>query len=127
MVIGMENREHNELGSIEIGARPVGTIASLTAAKIPGVAALGATLSEAAAKKIGHASPSQGVDVTVQGQDVEITVRLVVQYGCRIPDVAIQVQKSVKDAVEKMTNYTVTSVHIMIQDISFPKDGTIPE
>lgn len=119
----MDDREYNTLGSISIAQRPVAIIASATAATIPGVAALGATLSETAAKKIGHASPAQGVEVTRQDGMVELTVRLVVQYGCRIPDVAIRVQQAVKTAVEAMTGYVVKAVHILIQDIVFPKDS----
>lgn len=118
----MENREYNDLGSIAIAARPIAIMASLTAARIKGVAALGASLSEAAAKKIGHISPAQGVDVSLHDGMVELTVRLIVQYGCRIPDVAIQVQKAIKDAVEEQTGYDVTAVHIMIQDISFQEE-----
>lgn len=119
----MDDREHNALGSITISPRPVAIIAAATAAAIPGVAALGATLSETAAKKIGHTSPAQGVDVTRQDGTLEITVRLVVQYGCRIPDVAIRVQQAVKTAVEAMTGYSVRAVHILIQDIDFTRDG----
>lgn len=100
--------------------RDVSVLAAATAATIPGVAALGASLPEAAAKKIGHVSPAQGVDAAFTGDAVELTVRLAVAYGFRIPDVALHVQKSVKDAVEAQTGYHVTAVHILVQQVVFP-------
>ena len=42
--------------------------------------------------------------------------------ACRIPDVALEVQKSVKDAVEKATACTVTAVHIIVQQLVFEED-----
>lgn len=99
--------------------KAISMIASATAAAVPGVAALGATLSEAAAKKIGHASPTQGVEAIVVEDTVELTIRLVVQYGYRIPDVALHVQKSVKDTVEEKMGCDVTAVHILIQGVTY--------
>ena len=77
---------------------------------------------EAAAEKLGRTLPGRGVDVTIEGQRIELTVRLVIRYGCRIPDVALEVQKSVKDAVEKATACTVTAVHIIVQQLVFEED-----
>ena len=56
------------------------------------------------------------------GVPIELTVRLVIRYGCRIPDVALEVQKSVKDAVEKATACTVTAVHIIVQQLVFGEE-----
>lgn len=100
-------------------SRDVVCIAAETAAKVPGVASLGASLSEAAAKKIGHTGPAQGVDAVFSDHSAELTIRLVVQHGCRIPDIALHVQQSVKDAVEVQTGYRVTAVHIWVQRIAF--------
>lgn len=101
--------------------RVISIIASQTAASVPDVAALDATLAEAAARKIGRINPAQGVDTTIDGIYADITIRLLVQYGCRIPDMALAVQKKVKDAVEEMTGCRVHTVHIVVQDIVFPE------
>lgn len=116
----MERREYNALGSVDISPRAVAIIASVTTGAVPGVAALGATLSETAAKKLGHASPAQGVEIVCHDDAVELTIRLLVTYGWRVPDVALEVQKSVKDAVESLTGYDVLAVHILVQDIVYP-------
>ena len=125
MVMHMETIECNKLGSIRISQRAISIIAAMTAAAVPSVEALGASLKEAAAAKIGRSGPDQGAETVIdKHNEAEITVRLIVRYGCRIPDLALQVQKSVKDAVETMTGCHVTAVHIFIQNIIFPKEET---
>ena len=118
----METTEGNEWGSIHISQRVIASIAALTAAKAAYVADLGMNIAEAAAVNLGRTLPGRGVDVTIEGQRIELTVRLVIRYGCRIPDVALEVQKSVKDAVEKATACTVTAVHIIVQQLVFEED-----
>lgn len=118
----METTEVNEWGSIHISQRVIASIAALTAAKAAYVVDLGMNIAEAAAEKLGRTLPGRGVDVTIEGQRIELTVRLVIRYGCRIPDVALEVQKSVKDAVEKATACTVTAVHIIVQQLVFEED-----
>ena len=111
----METTEVNEWGSIHISQRVIASIAALTAAKSAYVADLGTNIAEVAAEKLGRTLPGRGVDVSIDGQRIELTVRLVVRYGCRIPDVALEVQKS----VEKATACTVTAVHIIVQQLVF--------
>lgn len=119
----METTETNALGSIHISQRAISVLASQTAAAVGGgVASLGASIAETAARKIGRTSLAQGVDAVIDGRDVELTVRLVVQYGHRIPDIALAVQKKVKDAVEASAGCSVTAVHVVVQDIAF-SDG----
>lgn len=103
--------------------RVISSIASQAAASIPEVAALDATIAETAARKIGRINPAQGVDTTLDGIYADITVRLLVRYNCRIPDMALAVQKKVKDAVEEMTGCRVHAVHIVVQDIVFPENN----
>ncbi len=119
----METTEINELGSIHISQKALAAAAAQTALSVEGVNSLGASIAEAAARRIGRAALSQGVDAAIDGTDVELTVRLVVQYGCRIPDVAMEVQKRIKDAVESSAGCRVTAVHVVIQDIAFSSVG----
>lgn len=84
----METTEVNEWGSIHISQRVIASIAALTAAQSAYVADLGTNIAEVAAEKLGRTLPGRGVDVSIDGRRIELTVRLVVRYGCRIPDVA---------------------------------------
>ncbi len=118
----METTESNALGSIHISSRSIAILAARTAVSVPGVVSLGATLTETAARKIGRASLTQGVDASIDGKEITLTVRFIARYGCRIPDVAMNVQKQVKDAVENATGCQVAGVHIIVQDIAFPDE-----
>ncbi len=122
-VIPVETTEVNEWGSIHISQRVIAVIAAAAAARADYVADLGTNIAEAAAEKLGRTVPGRGVDVRIDGQDIELTVRLVIRYGWRIPDVALEVQKAVKEAVEQATACTVTAVHIIVQQLVFEEAG----
>ena len=70
----------------------------------------------------GRGSLSQGAVTRISGNAAEITLRLIVESGYRIPDIALKVQKAVKDAVERDTGCQVDAVHILVAGIVFPED-----
>lgn len=119
----METTETTIFGDIHISQRVISLLAAGAARRIPNVADLEATLTETAARKMGRTQHSYGVETAISGQDIEITVRIVVVYGCRIPDVALAVQKAVKETVEQMTGCQVTAVHIAVQAVVFSSVG----
>ena len=120
-VIPMETTEVNEWGSIHISQRVIASIAALTAAKAAYVADLGMNIAEAAAEKLGrtagarrrchHRGPAHRADGP-PGHPLWLP------YSRR----SLEVQKSVKDAVEKATACTVTAVHIIVQQLVFEED-----
>ena len=117
----------NYAGTIHISERAVSVIAAQTALQTEQVTALAANMAEGVAARLGRTNLAAGVTTDLQDNEVEISIRLIIRYGCRIPDVALQVQKAVKDAVEKMTGYAVTAVHIVVQNIDFSTSSTSPE
>lgn len=117
-----ETTQETKLGQIHISQRVITRIAAKVALAIPQVAAMAPNLAEAASEKIGRNLPGRGVDAVLTGDEIELTLRLVIYYGCRIPDLALHIQQSVKDAVEQMTGCTVTAVHIVVQQLAFGKD-----
>lgn len=118
----METTNQNDLGSIHISDKAISSIAARTAALVPHVYALDATLAESAAPRLGRGSLSQGAVTRISGNAAEITLRLIVESGYRIPDIALKVQKAVKDAVERDTGCQVDAVHILVAGIVFPED-----
>lgn len=59
----------------------------------------------------------KAVEVTMFDGVAEITVNIVVKYGCKIPAVCKAVQESVKTGVQNMTNITVSKVNIVVAGI----------
>ena len=115
----METDNQEMTGTIHISERVVAVISAVTVLNANAVVTLGTNLAQDVVAKLGRINPAKGVDVVLDDGAAEITVRLVIRYGCRIPDVALQIQKAVKDNVETMTGYAVTAVHIIIQDVAF--------
>lgn len=123
----METTTRTELGDIHISDRAISVIAAQRASAVAHVKGLEGSLADAAARKFGHENRAQGIEAKLDGNRAELTVRLIVESGCRIPDVALQVQKSVKDGVESFTGCTVTAVHIIVTGLSFPDERQVTD
>ena len=80
----MMTTEYNELGAVHIADKVIAGIAVEAALAVKGVAGPAASFAE----KFGRSSSPRGIDIKTDGTTVELTVRLVVRYGIRIPDVA---------------------------------------
>ena len=119
----METKNNDVTGTIHISERAVAVIVAITTLQINAIVSLGANLAQDVAAKLGRGKVSRGVEVTLNEGAVEVTIRVVVRYGCRIPDVALEVQKAVKDAVETMTGYAVSAIHIVVQNIDFKAEN----
>ncbi len=108
-----------EVGIVRISDEVIGVIASLAASEIEGVAGMSAGLVEDISKKLtGKKNISKGVKVTM---DNDSAVHMSVEYGIKIPDMCLKVQKNVKNTVETMTGLNVSLVNINVQNIIFPK------
>ncbi|MBP2640852.1 MAG: alkaline shock protein 23 [Firmicutes bacterium] len=120
----MENRvvertERNETGSIRIADEVVGIIAGLAATEVPGVAGMSAGLVGGIVEMLGKKNLAKGVKVEVGEREAAVDLYIIVEYGVRIPDVALRVQESVKRAIEAMTGLDVVEVNIHIQGVGF--------
>ena len=63
--------------------------------------------------------PSNPVTISVSGDMVEITLKLVLKSGYRLPKVAEQVQMTVKENVQNMTGVVVSKVHVVAAGLAF--------
>ncbi|MHC1746077.1 MAG: Asp23/Gls24 family envelope stress response protein [Negativicutes bacterium] len=120
----MENRvvertERNETGSIRIADEVVGIIAGLAATEVAGVAGMSAGLVGGIVEMLGKKNLAKGVKVEVGEREAAVDLYIIVEYGVRIPDVALRVQESVKRAIEAMTGLDVVEVNIHIQGVGF--------
>ncbi|WP_418792360.1 Asp23/Gls24 family envelope stress response protein [Phosphitispora sp. TUW77] len=112
-------RHDTELGSIRIADEVVAIIAGLAATEINGVAGMSGGLAGGIAEILGRKNLSKGVKVEVGEKEAAVDIFIIVEYGIRIPDVAIQIQETVKRAIESMTGLTVVEVNVHIQGVVF--------
>ena len=114
-----EKTEHNDVGLIRIADEVVGIVAGLAATEIPGVAGMSGGLVGGIAEMLGKKTLSKGVKVEVGEREAAVDLFIIVEYGVRIPDVALRVQENVKRAIESMTGLDVVEVNIHVQGVGF--------
>lgn len=111
-------------GVTKISDNVYGTIASLKALEVKGVASMSTTAGDDFANLIGMKSQWEGVSLQrTSDNSITIDLYLVARYGYRIPDVALRVQEHVKTGIETLTGTHVEGVNIFIQDIAFENTG----
>ena len=112
---------NNEFGAIRIADEVVATVAGLAAADVEGVSSMSGGWGTDLAEKLGRKSYGKGIKVEVIEEQNKIEIFIVVEFGYQIPDVAENVQKEVKMAVETMTGLTVSAVNVHIVGVSMKK------
>ncbi|OPL11132.1 MAG: alkaline-shock protein [Firmicutes bacterium ML8_F2] len=117
----------SELGAVKIADEVVSIIAGIAAADIDGVASMSGGIGGGIAEVLGRRNLSKGVKVEVGEEEAKIDIFIIVDYGVRIPDVAWDIQESVKNALETMTGLRVSQVNIHVQGVQFPEEELEPE
>ncbi len=118
-----KNRDSlNEMGTVKISEEVVAIIAGIAAMDVPGVAGMSGGIAGGIAEILGRKNLSKGVKVEVGDREAAIDLYIIVEYGCRIPDVSWDIQERVKKAIETMTGLNVIEVNIHIQGVNIDKD-----
>ncbi|MCK9478336.1 MAG: Asp23/Gls24 family envelope stress response protein [Firmicutes bacterium] len=120
--MGEEQKIEQPMGNIKISEEVVAIISGIAASEVSGVAGMSNTFASGIAELLGKKSLAKGVRVELEETTTSIGISLVVEYGCKIPDVAWEVQEKVKKAVETMTGLEVLEVNIFIDGLIMPKE-----
>jgi uncharacterized alkaline shock family protein YloU len=112
----------NDIGTIKITEEVVAIIAGIAATEVQGVAGMSGGIAGGIAEMLGRKNLSKGVKVEVGEKEAAIDLFIIVEYGCRIPDVAWDIQERVKKSVETMTGLNVIEVNIHVQGVNFEKE-----
>ncbi len=123
-VVSKENEQmaETEVNGIKIAEEVVAKIAGIAASEVKGVYGMNGGFVEGLSEMLGKKSFSKGVKVQVGEKDTTIDLFIIVEYGCRIPDIAWEIQNRVKTAVENMTGLKVLEVNIHVQGVNLPKE-----
>lgn len=114
--------ENEDVGNIRISVDVVSTIASIATSEIKGVAGMYSSFANGIVNKLGaKKNLTKGVKVEMMENLAAIDVYIVVDYGVRIPELAWEIQESVKNNVETMTGLEVDKVNIHIEGVNFEK------
>ena len=117
-----ETAENNaDNNNIKIANDVIEMIAGVAANEVQGVAEMtGGFASGISEVFSGKKNFSKGIKVIANENSVVIDVNIIVEYGARIPDVAFEIQKRVKTAVENMTGLNVEEVNVHVQGVALP-------
>lgn len=113
---------NNALGTIRIADEVVSIIAGLAATEVEGVAGMSGGIAGGIAEILGRKNFSKGVKVEVGEKEAAIDLYIIVKYGVRIPDIALNVQEAVKAAIENMTGLSTVEVNVHVQGVGSPED-----
>jgi uncharacterized alkaline shock family protein YloU len=117
-----QDLKETEVNGIKISEDVVSIIAGMAAAEVPGVAGMSGGIVGGISEMLGKKNFSKGVKVQVGEKETAIDLFIIVEYGCRIPDIAWEIQNKVKNAVENMTGLKVVEVNIHVQGVNLPKE-----
>ncbi len=84
---------------------------------VDGVYSMSGSIFGKAAKRLGKKDMIDGVDCNVHSGTVEVDVYIILEYGYRIPDVALAAQRAAKKAIEDATGFNVLAVNVNVQGV----------
>jgi uncharacterized alkaline shock family protein YloU len=108
----------SQYGQISINNNVIAIIAHETAKKVPGVVELQGSLADGIAGMMGKKPKDKGIRIEKENEELlTIDLTVVLAFGVKIPDICVQLQAAVKEAVEDMTGQQVYAVNIVVQGI----------
>ena len=119
---GTDVAARNVQGRIHIADEVVEKVAGLAATEVAGVADLGGDMERAIESVrervgIGNKRGDQGVKADVKGDEVAISVTIMVEFGHVVLDVARRVQANVARQTEGMLGLRVLAVNVTVDDV----------
>ena len=118
-----ENNEEINLAiteqeNIQISNDVIAVIAGVAVSEVGGVASMAGGFAGGISEVLsGKKNMAKGIKVDKNEGNVKIDVNIVVEYWTRIPDVAFEIQKKKKKAVENMTGMNVEEVNVHVQGV----------
>ena len=124
--VTVEQSDNERVGNIKISIDVVSTIAGVATMSCDGVYGMAGTFAGDIAERLGaKRNPNKGVKVDMSETNASVDLYVIVKYGVRIPELAWEIQESVKNNIESMTGLTVDKVNIHIEGVNF--DDEEPE
>lgn len=117
----MEN-ENFEYGEVKISDDVVIIIAGIATSTVKGVYTARTGVADGITNLFTKNNYSKGIKVDINEDTVVLDIFINVEYGCRINEVAKEVQTTVKKEIETMTDLTVAAVNVHVQNIITEKE-----
>lgn len=103
----------------------IAVMAGVATSEVRGVAGMSGGFAGGIAEVFGRRNLSKGVKVVTKNDTTTVDLYVIVKYGYRIPDLAYEIQETVKSTIENLSGIEVDSVNIHIQGIDYSEDKDI--
>lgn len=111
-------------GKVTFANDVIAVIAALATSDVKGISGMVGSAMSGFTEMLGRKNLTKGVKVEVNDDQVSVDAYVVVNYGYKIQEVALEIQNSIKNAIETMTGLTVAEVNVFVQGIEMEKEDT---
>lgn len=108
-------------GNIKISDEVIVSLVYTAVTKVDGVAEMSGGIPDSISNIISKNSLSKGIKVSSNEQEIIIDIYITVNYGVKIPEVAWNIQESVKKEIENATGISVNAINIHVQGVVLNK------
>ncbi len=108
---------------MKIADEVIATIAGIATSEVENVTSMSEGIVNGIASMLGRKNLASGVKVEVGEKEVAIEVSLIVEYGCKIHEVAKNIQNKVREAVEAMTGLQVVEVVVNVLGVNVERES----
>lgn len=115
--------DQTDLGTVKIGDDVVAIIAGIAATEVKGVAGMSGGIVGGITELVGKKNLSKGVKVEVGEKEAAVDLYVIMEFGTRIPEIANEIQRNVKKAIESMTGLSVIEINVHVQGVAFPNEA----
>jgi uncharacterized alkaline shock family protein YloU len=113
-------KSDNQAGAIQIAPEVLEVILGIAAKQAEGVFEMRGNLTNSINTLLGRQDHGRGVELSVDGNQINADVYVYLNYGVSVPKVALEMQQVLKEQLYYMTDLDLNEVNIHV-------DGIIPE
>ena len=114
----MGQKTRTEYGSIEVSSETLATIAGAAAVRCYGIVGMVPRgWRQGVSEILGRDAVSQGVDVSLDDDELKIDLFVIMCYGVKIAEVAANIMETVQYEIEKMTGLRPTAINVNVAGV----------
>jgi len=113
----MKRNEKIDLGSVQVHKKVFAEIISSALDEVKGVSLIQKKLGNKLFEVLGQ-KDFPGINIQVdENREVNLELHVLVRYGMNIPDAARQVQRVVKEAIDRTLDINLKNINVNVQGI----------
>jgi uncharacterized alkaline shock family protein YloU len=122
----MQENLDNKMGSVRIDSEVLGSIAAIAAKGVSGVYKITTGFVDGIAHLF-RKNPDAGVKVILNEGEITVELGVIVEYGSNIPEITWNIQKTIKEELERQSGLRVVKVNVVIAGVHYLEDESSKE